>query len=159
VAGYLDSYGVEDAKRERRWKTIALAVLALAIVALVVFLVFRNRAEKRIANEFLDALRAHDYQRAYQLWGCTPQNPCRDYSMQKFMEDWGPNGLYRQPSAIQYTTVDSCGSGVVFTVQYPNAEPFGLWVDSSTKTLGFAPWPRCPGRHWHFWEFIKSRFG
>jgi hypothetical protein len=158
VAGYLDTYGVADARRERRWKAIVLGVLAFAIVALVVFLFFRNRAEKGVANNFLDALRAHNYQRAYQIWGCTPESPCRDYSMQKFMEDWGPNGLYRNAGAIHFTMVDACGAGVVLTVQYPNAEPFGLWVDRSTKVMGFAPWPRCPGRHWHLWEYLKSRF-
>ena len=158
MAGYLDSYGVQDAKRERRWKAIVLGVLAFAIVALIIFLVFRNRSEKRVAENFVDALRAHDYQRAYQIWGCSPQNPCRDYSMQKFMEDWGPNGLYSNASAINFTTVDACGDGVVLTVQYPNAQPFGLWVNSNTKVMGFAPWPRCPGRHLHLWEYLKSRF-
>ncbi len=159
MAGYLDTYGVQDAKREKRWKWIILVSAAVVVIGLVLFLFFRNFREERAARAFLDALRAHDYQRAYELWGCTPQNPCRDYSFQKFMEDWGPNGQYKNVNAVQFTTVDACGQGVVLTVEYPNAEPFGLWVDRSTKTLGFAPWPRCPGRHWHLWDFIRSRFG
>jgi hypothetical protein len=159
VAGYLDTYGVQDAKREKRWKWIILVSAAAAVIGLALFLFFRNFREERAAKTFLEALRAHNYQRAYQLWGCTPQNPCRDYSFQKFLEDWGPNGQYKNVNAVQFTTVDACGQGVVLTVEYPNAEPFGLWVDRSTKTLGFAPWPRCPGRHWHLWDFIKSRFG
>lgn len=158
MAGYLDNYGVQEARRERIWKKIVAWVVAAGLVALILFLVFRNYSEKRVANSFVDALRAHDYQRAYHIWGCSPEAPCRDYSMQKFMEDWGPNGLYRNAADIQFTIVDACGDGVVLTVQYPNAEPFGLWVDRSTKQLGFAPWPRCPGRHLHLWEFLKSRF-
>ncbi|HZT38473.1 MAG TPA: hypothetical protein VFA28_11275 [Bryobacteraceae bacterium] len=159
MAGYLDTYGVQDAKREKRWKWILLTSAAAAVIGLALFLFFRNFREERAAKAFLEALRAHDYQGAYQRWGCTAQNPCRDYSFQKFMEDWGPNGQYKNVNAVQFTTVDACGQGVVLTVEYPNAEPFGLWVDRSTQTLGFAPWPRCPGRHWHLWDFIKSRFG
>jgi len=56
------------------------------------------------------------------------------------------------------TVVDSCGGGVVTTIEFPNAQPFGLWVDRGNKTLSYAPWPRCPGRHWHFLEFIQRQF-
>lgn len=159
MAGYLDTYGVQDEKREKLWKRIAIISAAALIAGLALFFFFRNFREERAAKNFLDLLRAHNYQQAYQLWGCTPQSPCRDYSFQKFMEDWGPNGEYKDVNAVRFTTVDACGQGVVLTVQYPNAEPFGLWVERSTKILGFAPWPRCPGRHWHLWDFLKNRLG
>ncbi len=48
---------------------------------------------------------------------------------------------------------------MVFDVENPKTDPLGLFVDSSTKLIGFAPGPRCPGRHFQFWEFLKSRFG
>lgn len=158
MAGYLDTYGVADEKRSRRVKRIAIWTAAAAIVALVLFLVFHNFSEKRVVARFFQAIRAGKYQDAYQMWGCTPATPCRDYSFQKFMEDWGPKGVYPNPNAARVTTVDSCGGGVVTTVEYPNAEPFGLYVDRSTKILGFAPWPRCPGRHWHFGAFLQRLF-
>jgi hypothetical protein len=74
------------------------------------------------------------------------------------MEDWGPKGQYANVKAARVSIVDSCGDGVVSTLVLPNTEPFGLYVERSTKVLSFAPWPRCPGRHLHLWEFIRSRF-
>ena len=158
MAGYLDTYGVSDYKRARVKKRVVLATLATAVTALVLFLIFHNFTEKRIVHHFLDAVRAGNYQDAYRMWGCTPSTPCRDYSFAKFMEDWGTKGQYANVKDARMTAVDSCGSGVVTSLQFPNAEPIGLWVERSTRVLSFAPWPRCPGRHWHFWEFIQRQF-
>ena len=159
MAGYLDTYGVADEKRSRMTKRIALWTVAAVIAGFILFLIFHNFSEKRAVAHFLDAIRAGSYQDGYRMWGCTPSTPCRDYSFEKFMEDWGPKGQYANAKALRTTTVDSCGTGVVSTVEYPGADPFGLYVDRSTKTLSFAPWPRCPGRHWHLWEFIQRLFG
>ncbi len=158
MAGYLDTYGVADYKRARMKKRLFFTVFGTAITALLLFVLFRNFPEKRTVRHFLNAVGSGDYQKAYQMWGCTPATPCRDYSFQKFMEDWGAKGQYANVKAATVTTVDSCGNGVVTTLQYPSAEPVGLWVERSTKVISFSPWPRCPGRHWHFWEFIQRQF-
>jgi hypothetical protein len=158
MAGYLDTYGVSDQKRERLTKKIVIALLITAVVGLSLFLFFRNFSEKRVAGSFFDALRANDHREAYRIWGCTEQTPCRDYSFEKFMEDWGPQGAYSNIHEARVTTVDACGEGVVLTVSVPNVEPFGIWVERSTHTMSFAPWPRCPGRHLRIWEFLKNRF-
>jgi hypothetical protein len=158
MAGYLDTYGVADRKRAQIIKRVALFASIAAVVGLLLFLVFHNFKEKRIVSHFLDTVRSGNYQEAYQMWGCTPATPCRDYSFEKFMEDWGPKGQYANAKAARVTTIDSCGGGVIETLEFPNTEPFGLWVDRGTKILSFAPWPRCPGRHWHFWEFIQRQF-
>jgi hypothetical protein len=156
MAGYLDSYGVTDQKRERRLKSILLFTAIAVIVGLAGFLFLRNFQEKRALNSFFDALKANNHQEAYRIWGCTPESPCRDYSFEKFMEDWGPGGPYSNAEAARITTVDSCGTGVVMTIQYPKAEPFGIWVERETRTLGFAPWHRCPGRHLNLRGFVDN---
>lgn len=159
MAGYLDSYGVSDQKREKVTKRVVLIVSGAAVIGLVLFLVLHNLAEKRAVNRFFAELKTGNYQQAYQAWGCTPSTPCRDYRFEKFMEDWGPKGVYANfQSSMKIPVVDSCGDGVVMTVEIPNSDPFGIWVDRKTKTLGFAPWPRCPGKHWHFWEFLQRQF-
>ena len=158
MAGYLDTYGVKDLRRERRTKRIIIGVVLAAVVGLALFFFLRNFQEKRVVNRFFDALRANNHQEAYRIWGCTPENPCRDYSFEKFMEDWGPGQMYGNAAAARITTVDACGEGVVMTIAFPNAEPFGIWVDRKTRTLGFAPWPRCPGRHLNFGGFFRSFF-
>lgn len=156
MAGYLDSYGATDLKRERRTKR-TLLILGIALAAgLAAFLFFRNYQEKRAVSRFFDALKAGNHAEAYRIWGCTPATPCRDYSFEKFMEDWGPQGTYANVQAARITTVDSCGTGVVMTVQYPNAEAFGIWVERDTHTLGFSPWYRCPGRHLNFRGFVDN---
>ena len=47
MAGYLDSYGVTDQKRERRTKRILLVGALVAIVGIAGFFFFRNFREKR----------------------------------------------------------------------------------------------------------------
>lgn len=157
MAGYLDSYGVADQRREGKIKTIAIAVAVIAVAGLAGFLFFRTFSERRVANSFLDTLRAQDYAGAYRTWGCA--TPCRDYPLNKFMEDWGPKGVYaKAPAQGRYTISDICGEGVVFTLETPGTDPVGIWVSRTDHAMSFAPWPRCPGRHLHLWEFIRSRF-
>ena len=158
MAGYLDSYGVADQKRERLRKRTIIVVASAVVVALALFVVFHNFQEKRVVHRFLNELKAGRYQEAYNTWGCTTAAPCRDYAFAKFMEDWGPKGGYANVKQARIPIIDSCGNGVVMTLEIPNVEPFGLFVERDTKTLSFAPWPRCPGRHWHFWEFIQRQF-
>jgi hypothetical protein len=156
MAGYLDNYGVADQKRERLIKRVAIGSVVVVLLAVFLFLFLRTYSEVRVANNFLNTLRAHDYGQAYKIWGCT--SPCKDYPMDKFMEDWGPAGVYKTAPEGKFPIVDVCGEGVVLTLQMPNADPVGLWVDRKNHTMSFAPWPRCPGRHLHLWEFIKSKF-
>lgn len=158
MGGYLDTFGVTDAKRERRTKQVVIVVASVAAAALLLFLFFRNFQEKRTLSRFLDAVRAKNYQQAYQIWGCTPQAPCRDYAFEKFMEDWGPQGQLGKVENAQVGNVDSCGNGVVMTLEIPNAEPTGIWAERGSGTLGFAPWPRCPGRHFNPGGLFRNWF-
>lgn len=159
MAGYLDEYGVADARREKNIKYIVIGLVIAAIIGLSGFFFFRNRPEDSIAEHFLDALRGKNYSEAYAMWGCTPQTPCRYYAMDRFLEDWSSTGTYKNAAAMKIAHVDACDTGVVFDISYPGADDQGLWVERSTKILSFAPWPRCPGPHLQIMEFLKSRFG
>ncbi len=158
MVGYLDNYGVAEVRRAKQIKQLAIILVCALVAGLAGYLFFHNRPEKRIVRDFLQDLRSGKYQEAYRSWGCTPSTPCRDYTFDKFMEDWGPKGQYADSKAGHVTVVDSCGEGVVTTLEFPNVQPFGLYVDRKTKVLSFAPWPRCPGRHWHFMEFLSRQF-
>jgi hypothetical protein len=160
MAGYLDTYGAGDEQRERRTKRIIVWGLIVVVVAGVLYFTFRNWTQERLVKQFFTLLEQKDYQGAYKLWGCSPDNPCKYYPPEKFTEDWGPSSPYAEPSAIKIAHEDSCGAGVVFTIESPKAQqPMGLYVERGTNVIGFAPWPRCPGRHLRLWEFLKSRFG
>jgi hypothetical protein len=161
MSGFLDStYGVADARRERRTKRIVLWSLTAVIVALILFFSFRNWRQERVMKQFLTLLKQQNYQDAYKLFGCTQENPCKYYPPEKFNEDWGPAGEYKDAGNAKIENEDVCGSGVIFTVAIPKKDPLGLWVETSTNVLGFAPngWSRCPGKHLQLWEYLKSRF-
>ena len=157
MAGYLDEFGVVDARRERRRRRIILWGLVAVIVGTSAFFYFRNWSEERALDHFISLLKQQQYQAAYQLWQ-TP-NTAKFYPPEKFAEDWGASGEYKNAAALHVRTVDSCNTGVVFDMAYPGADDFGLWVERQSKVISFAPWPRCPGRHLQIWQFIKSRFG
>ncbi len=164
MSGYLEAYGAAEAGKARRIRLIlriVIAVVCAIIIAFILYAVFKNRTEQTRVNEFLSDLRAHQYQQAYALWGCTAATPCRDYSFDKFMEDWGPRSANANASASHISMTQSCGNGVLVRVDYPNAQPDMLFVDRSSKIISFAPpgWAECPGRHWHFGAFFKRLFG
>ena len=161
MPGFLDSsYGVTDARRERRNKLIVLWILGIAIAGTILYFSFRTYRQERVVKQFLSLLKQQNYQDAYKLWGCTQETPCKYYPPERFNEDWGPAGQYKDAGNAKISNEDVCGSGVIFTVDIPKIDPFGLWVESSSNILGFAPngWARCPGAHFHLWEFLKSRF-
>jgi hypothetical protein len=73
--------------KSRVWP-ITGVVLALAL-GMVLYFTFRYYPEKRVTQEFFDALVAGDTNKAYALWKPTPS-----YRMSDFMADWGPAGYY-----------------------------------------------------------------
>jgi len=157
MAGYLDEYGVKDARRERVTKQILIWGALAVLVGVSAFFYFRNFSEERVVDRFINLLKQQQYQQAYKMWE-TPES-AKFYPPGKFTEDWGPMGAYKNAAALRIQNVDACDAGVVFGMSYPGADDFGLWVERKTGIVSFAPWTRCPGRHLQIWEFIKSRFG
>jgi limonene-1,2-epoxide hydrolase len=158
MAGYLDQYGVAEARREGRLKRIILVAAAAVVVAVIGYFTFRTWGQERVVNQFLATLSRKDYQSAYRMWGCTPETPCKFYDLQKFDEDWGPKSSYANADNAKVDTIDYCDAGVVFDLSFPGADPVALYVERSTNIISFAPWPQCPGRHWQFRQFFKKMF-
>jgi hypothetical protein len=146
VAGYLDSYGAGEERREKIRRSIALAVLAALVLGGVLYFLFRNWREDRQARLFLGLLVRQQYPAAYQLWGCSVERPCRDYAYDKFMEDWGPKNPRGDIQAARIVKTRSCATGVIYTLEYGPQEPLLLWVDRKDQALAFAPWPSCNPR-------------
>jgi hypothetical protein len=141
MSGYLEQYGVEDARRLRILKRIALVGIILLIAGTSLYFVMRNYREKGQVNEFLAHLRAGNYEAAYQMWGC----PCPGYQFERFLEDWGPESPYGPPQSLRVEEASSCGSGTIVTLQGTGREEeVHLWVErDGSYTLGFSPWPVC----------------
>jgi hypothetical protein len=164
MASYLEAYGAAEQHRARVLGVIKICsiILAVALVArLILFAVFKNHSEERLAKNFLALLAAHDYPNAYIMWGCTESHPCPQYQYPKFLEDWGPKSAYaNNPTAATIGLSQSCGSGVVVRLDYKSPQDsVALWVEHDSGTISFAPWPECPGRHLHFGAWLKSVFG
>lgn len=159
MAGFLDASETPVSPYEGKRKWIVLGGVLVVVVGIALYFTFQNLPQERVVKQFFALLADKQYQDAYKLWGCTPEKPCKYYAQDRFLEDWGPNGMYRDATYAQVEYVDSCGDGVVFDVARPGKPEFGLNVDRATNTLGFAVEARCPGPHLHLMEFIKSRFG
>ncbi len=90
MSGYLEEYGAGEEQRENLIRnSIIIAVVVIAVTAVAYYL-FRPFHQVRVTKHFLGLVKAKDYPAAYADWGCTTDNPCKEYAYSKFLEDWGP---------------------------------------------------------------------
>ncbi len=157
MGSYLQSYGVDEYRRNRTIKWIVLTCVGVAILALAGYLLFHNYPEKRVASRFLAQLNSHNYDAAYSDWGCTTQHPCPNYDRGRFMDDWGPSKKITSPWRV--ASVDGCKSFVTVNVQADGSELQSLAVQRSDDSLGFAPSPECQEKQWHWKQFFNRLFG
>jgi hypothetical protein len=160
---YLDEYGAGDERRGKIIKWAAAAVVVAAVAAFLLYHLLRNYREDRQVKAFSEMLQRKDYKGAYALWGCTETNPCRDYSFDKFLEDWGPQSRYANASQVEIGHPQqregavgairrflgigySCEDGVIYELKAAGAEPVLLYVLRKDQTIGFAPWAVCAPR-------------
>jgi hypothetical protein len=141
MAGYLDHYGAGEARREKVFINILIALAVSAAVGLALLYIFYNFRQEHQVNNFLARLAAKDYKGAYALWGCTDSRPCPNYSFESFMRDWGPaNG---DPAHFKIADSHSCANGVILHVNVGN-EQQTLWVERGNLAMSFSPFPGCP---------------
>ena len=142
MAGYLDQYGKGDERREKIIKIVVYTLIALVVIGGPLLFIFHNIRQEQQVKKFFGLLAAKDYKAAYALWGCTDTKPCTGYSMQSFMEDWGPEKA--DPSNFRIAKSRSCGSGVILTVDFGRNRQEALWVERDDLVIGFSPLPGCP---------------
>jgi hypothetical protein len=158
MAGYLDSYGVADQRRERTVKLSLIIGVSTVLLATIGYFTFRTHSQETVMSEFLADLQHQQFMDAYKLWGC-PEN-CKLYPPAEFLKDWGPDSKTAKASDFKIEHVDYCGDGVVFDLSYPNMDDLGLWVNRATNFISFyaADTPRCRGPHLQIGAFFKSLF-
>ena len=161
MAGYLETYGEAEERSAKKTRMVKLFFVSLGVGSVLAFLLltfFKNYSEEQRVKAFVDTLKKQDYRAAYAMWGCTEATPCRDYSFDKFQDDWGPKSAHADASLAQVGDGDTCGTGVMVPVDYKGAEQVQLWIERGTKTIGFSPDPECRKRRWRFGAFFKSLF-
>jgi hypothetical protein len=140
---FLRDYKPEEGTPPKPWLKYILSTLAVVIVAGLLYWFLRDRGEVAEVQDFLDALKAKNYAAAYEHWGCTAAKPCRDYSMDRFLEDWGPKSVAAKPENIKLTDKRSCGTSVIQTLDLGGGETVVLIINRKNRTMGFSPWKVC----------------
>lgn len=153
MADFLEGYAAQESRREKvvRWVLISIAALAVLWVidwglSLYGTYNLRDIRQQYTSWKFFRLLKKGNYDEAYRMWGCDPANPCRDYSKDKFLEDWGPKSRFGDLSKMETKAVRHCKTGIIHSVAIGPEETVDLWVESRDLTLSFAPWPVCNPR-------------
>lgn len=157
MGSYLQTYGVDEARRSRIIKWLVLSFISIALLSLCSYLFFHNFFEKRVVARFLDQVNASRYQQAYVLWGCTDATPCPNYTYKSFLEDWGAAKKIKSPWKID--SVDGCTGFVTVNVAAAGVDIQSLAVERGGKTISYAPAAECQERRWHWKEFFQRLTG
>ena len=146
MAGYLENFGAGEEQREKRRWRIVFSVLGLIVISGALYFAFRNYREEKQLTLFFDLLRQQNFKSAYEMWGCTEKTPCRDYSFDRFQEDWGSKSKHANLGSMKVVKTKSCDGGIIRIVDFGGGDEVNLWVDRKDRTIGFAPWPVCNPR-------------
>lgn len=138
MASYLETYGAGEAKRDRLIKAAVVTVALILVIAGAAWYFLRNYKEDRRVREFVELLQKKDYPAAYAMWGCTVQNPCRDYDYQRFLEDWS-KGAHADAGAVTIEKTRNCSGGVIRKLKFPGDEVL-VFVSREDLQMSFPPW-------------------
>jgi len=140
-----------DPAKEKRRNRAIIAIVVVIIVAAALVWWFRNWPEEHVANQFVAALQAQDYPKAYGVWMHDPEwkshpQKYERYPFADFYRDWGPSGEW---GLIKTFNLDGSvnpphASGVIvqFTIN-GRAEKLRLWVEKKDKTITFCQAQGC----------------
>jgi hypothetical protein len=141
-----------DPRPARRRNRIIATALVVAVAVAVYLYVTRYDAEKKVINNFFQALEQKDFDTAYGIYQGDPDwkqhtQKFGNYTLGQFTVDWGPSGEY---GAITSHNVDCAlappkkdfvsPSGVVVVVTINHrAEPRSMWVEKKTHSITDSP--------------------
>jgi hypothetical protein len=143
MSSYLEGYGVGDERRSRFIRWLLLATVLTLVLGTAGYFALRNYPKRRALDQFVERLGKKEYKEAYALWGCTDASPCRDYSYERFLRDWGPGTPGDKLPTAPVVGRATCGgifsvTGILRAYQV-DGEIVSLWVNSEDGNIGFAP--------------------
>jgi hypothetical protein len=124
-------------KKARPWQERIrwpMAIFLLAALIAMGLYHFANYREESRVQAFLNAVAGGDYEAAYAMWEGGER-----YSMNDFLEDWGPDGYYTNQRG-DYEVVDSDGHGssVIVYARVARTIPVAIMVDKEALSLSFS---------------------
>lgn len=133
----LDASPVNKARIRRRRMIIA-AIVIIAILIIAGLLYWPYYSARTTATHFMDALVQHNYQKAYFLWQANP----RDYTMDRFMQDWGPGSPWGTIRTYRVLKVENPpgghSSGFVATIEINGMHDTAqVWVEKKNHAMSF----------------------
>ena len=147
----MDAKEYDPRPAQKRRKIIATVVVAVLAIAVYLYLT-RYDSEKKVINQFFQAIEQKDYDAAYGLYYADPdwkQHPEKygSYTINQFKLDWGPQGEY---GAISSHQIDcalappkkgfASPSGVIVVVIINNLhDTRSMWVEKKSKTITDSP--------------------
>ncbi|HSK45431.1 MAG TPA: hypothetical protein VLA83_16250 [Candidatus Binatia bacterium] len=146
----MDAKEYDPRPAEKRRKIIATAVVLVIAVSVYLY-VTRYDSEKKVINNFFQAIEQRDFDKAYGIYEGDPdwkQHPGKyTYTVDQFKLDWGPSGEYKTITSHRIDCVLeppkknlASPSGVVIVVIINNrAEPRSMWVEKKAKTISDSP--------------------
>jgi hypothetical protein len=137
---FLAEYGQADRRYEKIVTIAGYTLLAAIVLGSVYWLFFRNWQEERRVDQFLSLLQQKNYEEAYNLWGCSVEQPCPNYSYQKFLEDWGPASSLGAFNSYEVGRSYDQESGVIILVLVNGKRIPNLWVEKNNRVIGFSPY-------------------
>ncbi len=144
MAGYLDQYGAGEEQRNTIiFRTVSALIIAAILISLGWYL-FKNHHQESVVKHFLNDVRRGDLHAAYSDWGCGQPGSCAGYPYDKFLSDWGPGKNGPNAVTLRLDDSESCNNGVLLTVDVNPGRQEVLWVDKSSDSISFAPYPVCP---------------
>src|SRR5579872_5297751 len=146
MPSYLDTYGEGEEQRNRVIIRLIVSIVVLLVVGSLSWYLFKNHHQESVVRTFLQDVKRGDLQAAYRDWGCTSAQACSGYAFDKFQEDWGSKARdgAPDPAVLGIKDSETCGTGVMLTVAVNPQRQEKLWVEKSSDTISFAPYPICP---------------
>jgi hypothetical protein len=147
----MDAKEYDPRPAEKRRKIIATVIVAVIAISVYLYLT-RYNSEKKVINNFFQAIEQKNFEKAYGIYEGDPewkQHPQKysNYPIGQFVVDWGPSSEY---GAITSHRIDcaleppkkgfASPTGVVIVVIINNrAEPRSMWVEKKSKTISDSP--------------------
>jgi hypothetical protein len=119
-----------------RWKLPA-AVALLFIVGSFLYYKYCNYRQEGAVTQFLSEVFSGHPDAAYARWDVEGE----DYSMQRFLEDWGKDGYYTKGvSTAKVIDSNSRGPGVIVYIGIDKFKlPLAIRVDKESLKLSYSP--------------------